>query len=101
MVLRVPFNYATLAVVTLGDGFAPIAGRLLGKHSIPYTGSTTVESSIVGLEYVFAGAVIFVFPATALIAATVGMVFELPLRITDNLTVPLFSGLCISMIRNL
>jgi dolichol kinase len=97
-----PFNYAAIAVVTLGDGFASIAGRLCGKHNIPHAGGKTVEGSIVGFVCAFAGAAIFVSPATALIAATIGIAVELlPLRISDNLTVPLLSGLSISIIGNL
>lgn len=96
------FNYAAIAVVTLGDGFASIAGRLCGKNKIPKTGGKTVEGSAVGFICAFAGAAIFVSPATALIAALIGMTVELlQLRITDNLTVPLLSGLSISIIGNL
>ncbi len=102
LVFPAPFNYAAIAVVTLGDGFASIAGRLCGKHKIPYTGGKTVEGGTVGFVCAFAGAVVFVSPTTALIAATIGMAIELlPLRITDNLTVPLLSGLSISIIGNL
>lgn len=97
-----PFNYAAIAVITLGDGFASIAGKLYGKNKIPYTCGKTVEGSLAGFVCAFAGAAIFISPATALIAATIGMVIELlPLRVTDNLTVPLLSGLTISIIGNL
>ncbi|MEW6604300.1 MAG: phosphatidate cytidylyltransferase, partial [Thermoproteota archaeon] len=102
LIFPAPFNYAAIAVVTLGDGFASIAGRLYGRNKIPYTGGKTVEGSAVGLVCAFAGAAIFVSPTTALIAATIGMTVELlQLRITDNLTVPLLSGLSISIIGNL
>lgn len=88
LVFSAPFNYAAIAVVTLGDGFASIASRLYGKHKIPYTGGKTVEGSIVGFVCAFAGAVIFVSPTTALIASTIGIAIELlPLRIIDNLTI--------------
>jgi phytol kinase len=102
LIFPVPFNYAAIAVITLRDGFASIAGRLYGTHKVPYTGGKTVEGAVVGLICAFAGAAIFVSPATALIAAIIGMVVELlPLRVTDNLTIPLLSGLSISIIGNL
>ncbi len=102
MIFPAPFNYAAIAVITLGDGFASIAGRLYGKNKIPCTGGKTVEGSLAGFVCAFAGAAIFVSPATALIAAIIGMAIELlPLRVTDNLTVPLLSGLTISIIGNL
>jgi phytol kinase len=102
LILPAPFNYAAIAVVTLGDGFASIAGRLCGRHKVPQTGGKTVEGSVAGFICAFAGAAIFVSPATALIAAIIGITLELlPLRVTDNLTIPLLSGLSISIIGNL
>lgn len=102
LIFPAPFNYAAIAVVTLGDGFASIAGRLYGRSKIPHTGSKTVEGSLAGLVCAFAGAAIFVSPTTALIAAVIGMAIELaPLRVTDNLTVPLLAGLSVSIIGNL
>jgi len=96
-----PFSYAAIAVITLGDGFASIAGRLYGRHKVPHAGGKTVEGSLAGLACAFAGAAIFVSPNTAFIAAAIGMATELvPLRITDNLAVPLISGLSISLIGN-
>jgi dolichol kinase len=101
LIFPAPFNYAAIAVVTLGDGFASIAGRLYGRHNVPHAGGKTVEGSLAGLACAFAGAAIFVSPTTALIAAAIGMAIELvPLRVTDNLAVPLISGLSISLIGN-
>lgn len=102
LIFPAPFNYAAIAVVTLGDGFASVVGRLYGRNKIPYTGGKTLEGSSAGLVCAFIGAAIFISPVTALIAAIVGMTVELlPLRITDNLTVPLLSGLSISIIGNM
>lgn len=102
LIFPAPFNYAAIAVVTLGDGFSSIVGRLYGRNKIPKTGGKTLEGTAAGFIFAFAGAAIFVSPTTAIIAATVGMVVELlPLRVTDNLTVPLMSGLSISITGNL
>ena len=102
LIFPVPFNYAAIAVVTLGDGFASIADRLHGRHKVPHAGGKTVEGSLAGFVCALAGAAIFVSPTTALLAAAIGMAIELvPLRVTDNLAVPLISGLSISLIGNL
>lgn len=99
LVFPAPFNYAAIAVVTLGDGFSSVIGRMYGKNRIPYAGGKTVEGTAAGLACAFVGAALFVSPTTALIAAGVGMAVELlPLRISDNLTVPLLSGLSVTAI---
>lgn len=91
-----PFNYAAIAVVTLGDGAASVAGRLYGRHRI--AGGKTMEGTAAGLLCAFAGAALFVSPTTALAAAVVGMAVELlPLRVSDNLTVPMLAGLAATL----
>lgn len=88
-----PFNYVAIAVVTLGDGTAAIVGRLYGRTKIPYS-QKTVEGTLAGLVFAFAGSLLFVSPMIALAAASVGMLVELlSWRISDNLTVPLLAGL--------
>lgn len=82
-----------IAVVTLGDGSAAIVGRLYGKTRVPYF-HKMVEGTLAGLACAFAGSLIFVSPNVALVAAGVGMLVELvTLRVSDNLTVPLLTGL--------
>ncbi len=102
LIFPAPFNYAAIAVVTLGDGFASVVGRMYGKNRIPHSGGKTLEGTAAGMACAFAGALIFVSPATALIAASVGMAIELlQLRVDDNLTVPLLSGLAVTLAGNL
>jgi dolichol kinase len=102
LIFPAPFNYAAIAVVTLGDGFASVVGRMYGRSKIPHTGGKTIEGTAAGMACAFVGALLFVPPTTALVAAAVGMAAELlPLRVSDNLTVPLLSGLSITAIANL
>jgi dolichol kinase len=94
LVFPAPFNYVAIAVVTLGDGAAAIAGRIYGRTRIPCCHGKTLEGSVTGLACAFAGSLIFVSPLTALAAGAAGMLVELlPLRISDNLTMPLIAGL--------
>jgi Dolichol kinase len=94
LIFPAPFNYVAIAVVTLGDGFASVVGRMFGKHKIPHSGGKSLEGTTAGICCAFAGASIFVSPTTALVAALAGMAVELlQLRISDNLTVPFVSGL--------
>lgn len=77
LIFPAPFNFVAIAVVTLGDGFASVVGRMFGKHKIPHSGGKSLEGTGAGVLCAFAG-----------------MAVELlPLRISDNLTVPFISGL--------
>jgi len=102
LVFPAPFNYAAIAVVTLGDGFASVIGRLYGRNRIPYSGGKTIEGTLAGLVFAFAGCLIFVSPTIAIIAATIGMVTEfLRLRVSDNLSIPMITGLALTIIGTL
>ncbi|RLI39527.1 phosphatidate cytidylyltransferase, partial [Candidatus Bathyarchaeota archaeon] len=58
-----------------------------------------VEGTIFGFLFAFIGARVFVNPMQALIASAVGMLMEsLPTPVSDNLTVPLVSGLALTLI---
>jgi dolichol kinase len=40
-----PVNYATIAVLTVGDGFSSLVDGKYGRHTLPYNRSKTVEES--------------------------------------------------------
>ena len=89
-----PVNYASIAVFTLGDGFATIFGRTIGRHVFPYNKGKKVEGTIFGFFLALLGAVVFVTPLKAIIGAATAMIIEtLPTPINDNLTIPLAAGL--------
>jgi dolichol kinase/phosphoserine phosphatase len=89
-----PIAGASIAVLTLGDGFASILGRRYGRRRIPFNKNKAIEGTMGGLFFAFLGALIFVDPFKALVASAVGMLVEVvPLPLNDNLTIPLASGL--------
>jgi phytol kinase len=99
LIVPFPFNYVAIAVVTLGDGFASVVGRMFGKHKIPCSGGRTIEGTATGLVCAFAGAMLFTSPTVALIAALTGMAIELvQRRVSDNLTVPFASGFAATIV---
>jgi dolichol kinase len=70
-----------------------------GKTRIPFNKGKNLEGTFFGFLFVFLGAMIFVDPTRALVAAVVGMLVEaLPSPINDNLTIPLASGLAVALI---
>jgi HAD superfamily phosphoserine phosphatase-like hydrolase len=95
-----PANYASIAILTLGDGFATIFGRKFGSTIFPFNKGKNMEGSIFGFLFASLGAMVFVNSMKAFIGAAVGMLVEsLPLLLSDNLTIPLASGLVLTMIR--
>jgi len=92
-------SYASIAILTLGDGFANIFGRKFGSVTFPFNKGKNVEGSIFGFLFASVGAMIFVDPVKAFVGAAVGMLIEcLPLPISDNLAIPLASGLVLTLI---
>jgi dolichol kinase len=99
VVFPIPESYAAIAVLTLGDGFASLFGKKLGRHVFPYNRGKMVEGTFFGFLFAFVGAWFFVDPLKAVIGAAVGMLVEtLPAPINDNLTIPLMSGLILLVV---
>jgi HAD superfamily phosphoserine phosphatase-like hydrolase len=99
LVFPEPISYAAIAVLTLGDGGAHVFGMKFGKHPLPSNRGKSVEGTIAGFVCAFLGAVLFVHPLFALVAASVGMLIEgLPNPLNDNLLLPLVSGLVLVLI---
>jgi phosphoserine phosphatase len=94
-----PISYASVAVLTLGDGFATIFGRTIGRTGFSFNKGKMVEGSLFGFLFALLGAVLFVDPIKALTAAATGMIVELlPLPVNDNLTIPIISGLALVLL---
>nr|NIR86272.1 phosphatidate cytidylyltransferase [Candidatus Bathyarchaeota archaeon] len=94
-----PINYASIVVLTLGDGFATIFGKIIGTTVLPVNKGKMLEGSILGSLFAFLGGLLFLNPMKALVAVTVGMTVEgLPLPVNDNLTIPLVSGLTLTLL---
>jgi phosphoserine phosphatase/dolichol kinase len=93
-----PVSYASIAILTLGDGFAAIFGRKFGRTTFPFNKGKKVEGSLFGWLFAFAGSLVFIDPLRALIGATVGILAEsMPSPVNDNLVIPLASGLVLTL----
>ncbi|MHA1711107.1 MAG: haloacid dehalogenase-like hydrolase [Candidatus Freyarchaeota archaeon] len=94
-----PLGFASIAILTLGDGAATLFGGKWGRTRFPFNKGKTLEASAFGFLFAFAGACVFVGYVNALIGAFVGMFIEcLPLPVDDNLTIPLTCGLVLSVL---
>jgi len=96
----VPVNYASIAIFTLGDSFATLFGKKFGRTVSPLNKGKRMEGSAFGFLFAFLGALFFLAdPWKALVGAAVGMLAEsLPSPISDNITIPLASGLALTML---
>lgn len=91
-------GYASIATLTLGDGFAASFGKRFGKTRFPFNKAKNVEGSFFGFIFAFLGANLFIGPMRAFISAITGMIVEsLPTPINDNLIVPLVTGFALSL----
>lgn len=89
-------GYTSIALLTLGDGSAPIVGKIFGRVILPFNKSKSLEGTIFGFILAFSGAILFTTPLKAMIASAIGMIVEsIPSPINDNLSMPIISGLII------
>jgi len=94
-----PASGAAIAIFSLGDSAAAIFGRIFGKRRLAFNKGKTLEGTIIGFLFGFLGALFFVEPLEAFAGAVVGMVVEcLPLPISDNLAVPLTTGIVLTFL---
>jgi phosphoserine phosphatase len=94
-----PANYASVAILTLGDSFDTIFGKKFGRTLFPFNKGKHVEGLAFGFLFAFIGALFFVSPVKAFLGAATGMLVGcLPLPIDDNLTIPIAAGLALTII---
>jgi HAD superfamily phosphoserine phosphatase-like hydrolase len=99
LIFPAPIRYVAVTTLTLGDGCAHLFGMKLGRTPLSFNKGKNLEGTFFGFLFAFLGAIIFVDPVRALIAAAVGMLIEaLPLPLNDNLTMPLATGLILTLI---
>lgn len=92
-----PIAIAALAFIIVGDSFAAVIGRKFGRHKI---GRKSVEGSLgcLGGCLIVAAFVPSLAPIVLVIGTIVATVVEaLPVKIDDNISVPLLSGLAMML----
>ncbi len=87
---------AKIAIYALafGDGLASLAGKLYGKHLIPFCAGKTLEGSLTCFTAIFLSTFFVTRNGLiSLILAFIGTVIEvLPIRDFDNLIIPIVLG---------
>jgi dolichol kinase/phosphoserine phosphatase len=94
LLFPLPLSGAAIAAFALGDSISSLFGRRYGKRTLPFNKGKTLEGSVSGFLVAFFAAAYFVPPAFALQAAATAIIVEsLPLPLSDNLLVPLVTGI--------
>ncbi|MCP4265930.1 MAG: HAD-IB family phosphatase [Candidatus Brocadiaceae bacterium] len=88
----------TITILACADSIATIVGKFYGKIRIPYNHKKSIEGTAAFFITAFICAVIYVPVKTALIVSLVSCIIEsLPLK-HDNITIPLGTGLFLSLL---
>ncbi len=89
---------ATIVILAFGDSVSTLIGKNFGRHKIPYNKMKSIEGSVAGAIAALLGAMLFVNLQIAVVGAFSGMLVDsLPLSFDDNITIPVFSGLIMSL----
>ena len=97
--------FASIAIMVVGDAIGPLVGIHFGKVKNPINKKKLIEGTLAGFIMASIAALIFVSYKEAILASLVGMVVEsLELKhkeffLNDNITIPLFSGLTIYLLK--
>jgi phytol kinase len=99
--LRVPFIAAASVIAFLiGDAFSTIGGIFLGRHHYPFNSKKTIEGTLIGFSLAFILLLLIVSPISALITALIAAIIELlPLRLDDNLAVPIITAIILTILQ--
>jgi dolichol kinase len=93
LIFEANIAYASILILAIGDTAASFVGRKMGRWKNPLNPKKTVEGNLAFFATSLFAAMLFVPTQTAIVVAFVAAVVEsLPIRINDNLTVPLSAG---------
>jgi len=97
---RFDVSIANAAIIFLifGDSASTIIGKRFGKHKIPFNTKKTFEGSIAFLIVGFTGALTQLPFTPALFGAVSGTLAEAYSPIDDNITIPIISGIIMSVV---
>ena len=99
LLFPLPISSAAIAMFALGDSTASILGGRISKKALPFNKSKTIEGSLAGFFFAFLAGSFFIPPVYALFGAAIAMIIEyLPLPVNDNVLVPVFTGLALSLV---
>ena len=92
--------YASILILAISDTAAGFIGRTIGRTKNPLNTKKTIEGSMAFFSTAVFAAMLFVPTSRALVVAFAAAVIEsLPLKINDNLSVPLSAGVVMYLLK--
>jgi dolichol kinase len=90
---------ASIAILALGDSISTLVGINYGGHKIWYNRKKSWEGTLSGALFASLGTSLLIRPEIAVVGAFGGMIIEtLPLKVDDNIAVPLGAGFAMSLV---
>ncbi|MFX1509090.1 MAG: haloacid dehalogenase-like hydrolase [Promethearchaeota archaeon] len=91
---------ASIIAFLIGDAFSTIGGIFLGRHHYPFNRKKTIEGTLIGFTSAFFVLILIVSPISALLTVIIAAVIELlPLRLDDNLAVPIITATILTILQ--
>lgn len=91
---------ASVIAFLIGDAFSTIGGIFLGRHHYPFNVKKTIEGTLIGFSIAFFVLLIIISPLSAFLCAFIAAIIELlPLRLDDNLAVPLITAIILTLLQ--
>jgi len=84
---------SVILILALGDGLATYVGRCYGNHKLPWNGDKTVEGSIGFVAGAMSVLLILPVPAAILIVVLAAVIESLPIKVDDNIMLPVVTSL--------
>ena len=84
---------AAIMILALGDGFATYIGTIYGRHKLPWNNRKTIEGSIGFAVGAMCALLVLPLPITVIVVLLATVVETIPIRLNDNITLPVVSSL--------
>jgi dolichol kinase len=100
-ILGIPvIGAASVCAFLVGDSLSTIGGLLYGRHHYPFNRRKTLEGTLTGFLPAFLVLLLIVSPLSAFLCAIIAGTIELlPVRIDDNLAVPVFTTTLLTILQ--
>jgi phytol kinase len=94
LLLQPKFAIGAIAILAFGDPSAVLIGRRMGRHKWNHNPEKSIEGSAAMFAVSAIALTFLLHPLEAIVVSLSATAFEsLPLRISDNLVIPIISGM--------
>lgn len=84
---------SVILILAIGDSLATYIGIYYGKHKLPWNSNKTIEGSLGFAIGSICSLLVFPAPITVFIIILANVIESLPVRLDDNITLPIVASL--------